>query len=125
MVQIRSLPFASRLPEERSGEAELDFHFLKIRSCKKLAIRAVFDLFAASDVKLRSAESSAASHFIESWPHVTELPTDLSFHYTSNAQQKRSCSQREQKCIGRESNPGLAELSEILKTSHGNGQFYH
>ena len=38
---------------------------------------------------------------------------------------KRSCLQREQKCIGRESNPGLAESSEVLKTSHGNGQFYH
>ena len=29
-----------------------------------------------------------------------------------------------QKCIGRESNPGLADILD-LKISNGNGQFYH
>jgi hypothetical protein len=28
-------------------------------------------------------------------------------------------------CIGRESNPGLAESIQVLMTSIGNGQFYH
>jgi hypothetical protein len=29
------------------------------------------------------------------------------------------------KCIGRESNPGLAESTDQKSESNGNGQFYH
>jgi hypothetical protein len=60
-------------------------------------------------------------------PHLTDSPFVFAMITLPGKMAKEliHCEVNTCHCIGRESNPGLAESIDVSKTSTGNGQFYH